>query len=378
MRLLDRYVIRNFLQAYVYCLAGFTSIWLIYDISDNISTYVEGDIGLQRVGQYYLTQLPEIFVMLFPVALLLALLFSLGRMSRANEIVSMLTAGISVVRILYPVMLAGVLTAAVSLALNYSLAPHAGAGRELLIEGNKKGRRTAIEGQIFRNRRDHRTWFIQRFQPGSNQFQNVHVLQENAQEQIITSFLAARAVYRPQTNVWDLETAKIVWYDPAGNIEREEIHPSVQITNWSETPFRLSSAHMNAESLGVRELVDYLQLNSDFPSPLLAPFKTHLYNRLAVPLTCIVVVLIAAPLGIGFSRRSVIRSVASAIVLVFSMNALAYFFLALGEGDRIAPELAAWTPIALFSVIGLFLMYSRTSAGWPRFPLFGPRRIVRG
>ena len=37
MRLLDRYVVRNFLQAYFYCIAGFLSIWLIFDISDNSS-----------------------------------------------------------------------------------------------------------------------------------------------------------------------------------------------------------------------------------------------------------------------------------------------------------------------------------------------------
>ena len=38
MRLLDRYIIRNFLQPYVYCILGFLSIWLIFDISDNSST----------------------------------------------------------------------------------------------------------------------------------------------------------------------------------------------------------------------------------------------------------------------------------------------------------------------------------------------------
>ena len=46
MRLLDRYVVRNFLQVYLYCIAGFISIWLIFDISDNISTFIDEHIGL--------------------------------------------------------------------------------------------------------------------------------------------------------------------------------------------------------------------------------------------------------------------------------------------------------------------------------------------
>ena len=119
MRLLDRYVIRNFLQAYIYCIAGFLSIWLIFDISDNISTFIDEKFGLALTVKYYATQVPEVFIILLPVALLLALLFSLGRMSRSNEIVSMLTAGVSVPRVLAPLIGIGLLTVAASFALNY-------------------------------------------------------------------------------------------------------------------------------------------------------------------------------------------------------------------------------------------------------------------
>src|SRR5205085_4741413 len=110
MKLLDRYVLRNFLQAYFYCIAGFLSIWLIFDISDNISTFIDQKFGFTLTVKYYATQVPEVFIILLPVALLLALLFSLGRMSRANEIVSMFTAGVSIPRVLAPLIAAGLLT----------------------------------------------------------------------------------------------------------------------------------------------------------------------------------------------------------------------------------------------------------------------------
>src|ERR1044072_8743080 len=93
MKLLFRYVLRQFLQAYFYCIAGFISIWFIFDISDNISTFLDERVSRSLIAKYYLTQAPQILVILLPVALLLALLFCLGRMSRSNEIVSMLTAG---------------------------------------------------------------------------------------------------------------------------------------------------------------------------------------------------------------------------------------------------------------------------------------------
>src|SRR5436853_7289266 len=125
MLLLDPYVLRNFLQVYLYCIAGFISIWLIFDVSDNISTFIDQHIGLWLVIRYYATQIPQVFIILLPVSLLLSLLFTLGRMSRANEVVSMLTAGISLPRVLVPLIVMGLLTVTASMALTYSLAPHA-------------------------------------------------------------------------------------------------------------------------------------------------------------------------------------------------------------------------------------------------------------
>jgi lipopolysaccharide export system permease protein len=377
VRLLDRYIVRNFLQVYFYCIAGFISIWLIFDISDNISTFIDERIGLLLAVRYYATQVPQVFIILLPVSLLLALLFTLGRMSRANEIVSMLTAGVSLPRVLVPLIGMGLLTVAASMALNYSLAPHAELARKAFLSEAQARPERFIEGQIFRNRTDARTWFVQNFRLGSNTFNNLQVLQQDANDNIVTNYVATRAFYRPETKTWDLENVKVVHYDQAGNITSEQIYPSLSIQHWSETPFRLGSANVRAEFLSLPELREYLRFNADFPATLLAPFRTHFQYRLALPWTCLVVVCIAAPLGIGYSRRGVLSSVAAAVVLVFSMNFLVHLFLALGEGDRVSPWVAAWTPNVLFAAIGLYLLYLRASnREAPGFHLFTARRIV--
>ena len=377
MRLLDRYVIRNFLQVYFYCIAGFISIWLIFDVSDNISSFIDNHIGLALVARYYGTQIPQVFIILLPVSLLLSLLFALGRMSRANEIVSMLTAGVSLPRVLLPLIGMGLLTVAATMALNYSLAPHAELARKTFISEAQSRPGRTIQGQIFRNRTDLRTWFVQNFLQRSNTFNNVQVLQQDPNDNIVTNYVAARAVYRPETKTWELENARVVHYDQSGNIVDEQFFPSLKIEHWSETPFRLGSANERAEFLSLPELHEYLHFNADFPATLLAPFRTHLQYRLALPWTCFVVVCIAAPLGIGYSRRGVLSSVAAAVFLVFSMNFLVHLFLALGEGYRVPAWIAAWTPNILFMAVGLYLLYLRASNREPvSFHLFTARRIV--
>ena len=363
MRLLDRYILRQFVQAYIYCIAGFISIWFIFDVSDNISNFLDQRVSRTRILEYYLTQVPQILVILLPVALLLALLFSLGRMSRSNEIVSMLTAGVSLPRILAPLLLAALLTTGVSTFLNYSLAPHAEfARKKLLEEAQSRRQQLGVLGQIFRNRTDNRTWFVQQFVPGENLFRTLHIIQQDANDNIVANYIATTAVYHPETHAWELRQLKTVYYDEAGNVTKMvQYTESLMITDWSETPYRLTSANVRAEYLSVPELREYLHFNSDFPPTLLAPFETHLAYRLALPWTCFVVALIAAPLGVGYSRRGILSSVAAAIILIFAMNFVIHLFLALGEGARISNWAAAWMPNIIFGILGLVLIYFRAT-----------------
>ena len=104
MRLLDRYVLRNFLVPFALCLFGFLAIWLVFDLSDNISDFLDAKVSSSFIAYFYVTQFPALVLLCLPVAMLLALLFSLSRMSRTNEIISMLTAGRSVTRLLMPLI----------------------------------------------------------------------------------------------------------------------------------------------------------------------------------------------------------------------------------------------------------------------------------
>src|SRR5437764_10337784 len=161
-----------------------------------------------------------------------------------------------------------------------------------------------------------------------------------------------------------MEGTKVVHYDQVGSIVNVEYYVGspLLLTDWSETAFRLRSANVRAEYLSVPELRDYLQFNSDFPATLLAPFATHLQYRIALPWTCAVVALIAGSLGIGYSRRGILSSVAAAVVLVFAMNFVMHLFLALGEGARVPTWIAAWTPNVIFGCIGVILLFYRATS----------------
>ena len=90
---------------------------------------------------------------------------------------------------------------------------------------------------------------------------------------------------------------------------------------------------MNPDYLSVPELEDYLEFNKDFPEVRLAPYRTQLHYRWALPWVCLLVVFIAAPLGIVYSRRGILGGVATAIGLFFSLVFFSSLFVALGQGQ---------------------------------------------
>jgi len=366
MRLLDRYVLQNFAIPFLYSTCGFLAIWLVFDLSDNGHDFIEAHVKLTTLAYFYLTQFPQILVICLPVGLLLALLYSLSRMSRANEIISMLTAGQSMLRVIWPLFLFGLLTACFSLALNYKLAPHSDQMRKILMDRITKGRdRTdEIDQQLFRNRQDSRTWLVQAIQKKLYTLKGVDISQQDADGNVITKWYADRAVFNPDDKSWTFTRGKQVNFDKQGNVLNEDdtwLRGSKRITGWSETVWRIVSTNDDPQDLSVQELREYLTNNGDFPEVRLAPFRTHYWYRWAVPFQCLVVIFIAAPLGIVYSRRGVLSGVASSIFIFSAMGFIEKLFLALGKGDRIPATVAAWTSDVFFALVGCYLLYLRSN-----------------
>ena len=364
MRILDRYVLKNFLVPFAYCFCGFIAIWLIVDLSQNASDFIDANASAWRVFYYYMTQVPAVIVVSLPVAMLLSLLYSLSHMSRCNEIISMLTAGQSVARIMVPLMAAGLVATAASTLFSYRLAPHAEAVKKVEFE-RLRGRRvdSVLSAQLFRNRADNRTWFVQKMRKGSNELDGVDIHVEDSNQNITRKYYARRAIYSPATGKWNLERGMTVNFDTEGNITGEDLwlEGGRTIDHWSETPWRIASSNLDPQILSVPELRDYLRFNWDFPGTLLAPYRSYLLYRWAMPWWCMIVVFIAAPLGIVFSRRGVLAGVASSIFIFFSAMFLDQLFLAMGKGSRISPGAAVWTPRIFFGIIGFFLLWLRST-----------------
>ncbi|WP_035608193.1 LptF/LptG family permease [Haloferula sp. BvORR071] len=369
---LARYVTRQFVVTFLICFAGLFVVWLVADLGDNLDDLKLSGNPLDLGLRLYRVRLPEITVMLLPYSLLLSVLYCLGKLSRSREIVAMIQTGRGLARLTLPFMIAGSLAAILCAGLNYQWAPAAVSAEKSMLREAKEGVKTVAEPNIrYRNFVKRRLWMVGAFPPDYQKgvpLSDVMVIQERVDGrdgQLDTIITAKTAAWQPMTGNWILtEPRKRVFDDaPYPHFEMDVPDPLV-VTNWEEVPTQIIRPGLPAEQLGIPDLNDWLTANPDLTRISRGGHLTQWHYRWAQPVNCLIVVLLAIPLGVVFSRRGTGGGVAMAVFLCAGMLFASNVFLNLGDAGHIRPAWAAWLSNIVFGILAIYL-FQRRLAGRP-------------
>ena len=377
--ILDQYLVRNFLAPFMLCLMAIIAIKITMDLLDHANDFLKANFTPLMVGQFYMRQIPEILVMIMDAAVLLATLYTLSAMSRRNEIISMLGAGLSLVRILLPLLVIGAAASLIVLAMNYEWAPSAQGAKETMLRladkgdgrGAQKNRREAASAYnvMFRNREEHRTWYLWRVPNNLSltgpKIDFAVIIQDDGNGNMLKTWYAKRASWFPGINKWRLYDAHII---DAAVMANPPPPPAQTIPSyeklmidepWSETPWTVLSGKINSEFLSVPELAAYLNSSVSLEEKKLWRYQTTLHARLSLPFRCFLMILLAAPLGIVTARRGVLGGVAMAVGLFVLVYFTYTIGLRMGEGGHLSPALGAWGVLGIFSIFGVVMLYMK-------------------
>ena len=362
-KILTKYIIQEFCRPLIFCLTGFIAIWLIIDLSDNGADLAGAGANFIGYFKYYLVQSPQIIVTIIPISILLSILYTLGRLSKSNEITSMQGAGKSYLKILSPILFISTYISLISLSLNYQWAPEAEAQKETILSSFKRGEEYAktkkyrINSRLYKNKLDSRTWFIGAIPSNihSGKLRNVEIYQTKDTGKIAEVYYAETAQWSKKSKDWSLINGMLISFANSSEKIRQTTFDELKLNNWRETPWKIYTDSLIPEQLGVINLIHHLERNSEKTQKTMAPFKTHLHYRWALPLSCIAIALIACPIGINNSRSNLRGSGTLALLIYFIMILLNNLFLALGQGMRISPFFGAWSTNIILVITGIFL-----------------------
>ena len=369
MRLLDRYLLRELLVPFGYCLIGFLIFWISSDVFAQLSDFQKLRLKFGEVAEYYLVRLPEMLVMVLPIAFLLALLYTLTNHARHNELTAIRAAGVSLLRLSLPYLGVGFLFSLGVFAINELWAPQSLEAADDIL--NRHQTRPASAGQRdweqklgFYNPHERRWWFVESYNTVTAEMIRPHVIwlpPDNTRREI----LAERAAC--VSGMWIFTNVHVLVYSgEAGAVPEQSEAEWLPMPVFKETPEQIKSEikinklnsfkSVRKTQLSIREILEYQRLHPGGTNKD-AMLDTKLHGRLAAPWTCLVVVLIALPFGVGTGRRNVAVGVASSILICFVYFVLLQLSLAVGTGGYVPPWIAAWSPNAFFALVGLALTW---------------------
>jgi lipopolysaccharide export system permease protein len=354
VRILDKYLLREYAWPLLYCFDAFAMLMIVIDLFGTLDDFITYHARFGTVVHYYLILFPEMFVIIMPMALLLGLLFCLANMSKSNELVAMRANGISLLRIAVPLLAIGAAATLAVFVVNELFVPHAHEKADALRAQVKgKGQPDVLQNFFFANTAERRDWYARTFDTRRPEMDTVEVHQRKANGEPDLEIYAEHA--RWIDHQWRFFNADVYDHQATPPVAHAA---ETNFPAFKESPSRLAVEGKSPDDLTTRELRRYIHTQRAANHLTgLAKYEVRLQARYAFPLVCLIVVLMGIPLGMRVSRSGPLLGVGTALTLVVVFYFLNNITLALGDGGRIPPAVAAWTTNAIFAAVGSVLLF---------------------
>lgn len=357
---ISRYLRREIIATFSLGVVVFTLVLLMGKISKLLEMIVSNGVPLGEVAYLIGTLLPGYLVLTIPMALLLAVLVTFSRMSADNELTVIRSCGISLARLVTPVLQVALPITLITLSISLYLVP--AANIEFKYQTLALAKRTiagAIREQMFRDDLPGLVIYVDQYDEASRVMRKVMIHDSRDERRPLTIF-ADHGVIIPASDKQP---------DTRILLEQGSIHASrtdgYQVVAFSQYTLTMQDARSSSPTLSdsertVSELLSILQ------QPGLEPFKrykaaTELHSRFAFPSAVIIFSLVAIPLGITRHRSGKSAGFTISIVVLLGYYLLLSFCKSIAERGVLPAGLAVWTPNLLFLACAFLLIWVRVA-----------------
>jgi lipopolysaccharide export system permease protein len=353
MRLLDRYVLVEFLKLLFLSLFAFVVIFAIVDLFEKIQDFMDGHATALVVGRYYMYKVPYVVVQVMPVALLMATFLTLGQMSKFNELTAMVTSGLSTLRIVVPLFVVGLVAVLGSFALNELVVPHATEHREEILEGEVHHRLTTRP----------------------TEYSNLSVLggggriytaklylvpEKRLHDVTVSEFKGETLVRRIDARMARWDGSEWIFEDGvertfAGSKERARTFDREPRPDLPERPADFEKNQENPEAMGYAALAEYVH-RLEHGGLRVEKYRVQLDQKIAFPFINLIVVVMGAALAARLRNPNAALGFGISVSTAFFYVGLMRAGVALGQSGTLPASAAAWFANVFFGMIAVVLL----------------------
>lgn len=356
MRTLDRYVVRQFVRIFLVCVVGVPFILIIIDLTDRLDTYLAEELTRGSILMYYVYQVPYQMLLSFPIAALLAAVFTISAMTRYFEITAAKAGGVSFYRLSAPLLWVGMGISLLALALT-EVVPAANR-RSLDALGQTVSQREGIRTSFIFRGDAGRYYFVDRLNAGRGEIDKLQVTREGAEGEEIDWFqaydaTAARATWDEDRGRWMAEEGRIRFFPERDRVVEFGFDELWQ-REFVETPQELLARPKGEEEMGYAELGRYIDA-LERSGAKTGKLQVERQLKLAFPFTCFIIVLFGVPLANSTRKGGASLSIGIALATTIVFLTLVRVAQAMGSAGVLPPLAAAWLGNGIFLLSGLAL-----------------------
>ena len=354
-QLLDIYLLRSFLYYFFLLTVGFILLFEVFTFFELLDDIAQHRTRLLEVVSYFIYFASYLFYQLAPLAALVAVLVTLGVMTKNNELVALKAGGISLYRISLPLLLAGMMLTGALVVLDDTYLPYANQ-RQDALRNQIKGRPAQTYYQprrqwIFGERS--KVYNYELFDPDHQLFGNLNVFElDSATFEIRRRVYAARAHWDNQQSVWILESGWLRDFNH-GQVSHYQPFLAYALKELNEPPTYFNREVRQSYQMTWWELKQYIgdlrQAGFD-----VARLSVQLQKKLSFPLIAPIIILLAIPFSILVGTRGAIGGLATGVGIAIVYWAASALTEAMGSVGQLPPLLAGWAPDTIFGFLGLY------------------------
>lgn len=360
MRILSRYVLREFLVPFTYCMVGFLGIYVLFELFDSFNRLIEAQPPLGMVAGFFAGYVSPYLEWLIPAALLLGTLYTMWNFCRHSEITAMRANGLGFVVIVRPLLAVAVLMGILVACINEFYAPGAAEYARDVRANRFQPPPTEIKEDVpYYNQQAGRVWRINKMSPSRpGLLEGVRLSFDRPDGSRQLDITCRKAEYLD--GMWWLFYPQYQYFDELNNpIE----NPAPKLAGLvirampalNETPRDFLLMNKAWEFYSIRDMVHYLRSHPNLSALERASKAYDIHARLAAPFSCLIITLFAIPAGVATGRQSVFKGVIIAIAMFFSFYASSIGCMVLAKNGALPALLGAWLPNVLFLGAGLAL-----------------------
>ncbi len=361
-RILDEYVLSQFIGTFFLVLCGFVLLMLVFTGFELIGDILRNHIPLSIVGAYLFNLTPSMIYSITPLGVLIATLVTFGVLNRNSEITAMKATGISLYRLVIPILLISAALASALFLFDQYYLPQANRKQEALRSAIK-GRppRTFLNpeqqwifGQQLPGKPAH-IFYYKLFDPDKNEFADLSLFEFDPNTFSLSRRVFARSVqWEPATGAWQFENGWQRDLDGATTVDFRSFQQA-SFPEITEDPSYFRKENLQSQEMNFAQLNHYIAdlRQSGFDTMRL---RVQLWHKLAYPLVTIIMAMLAIPFALAMGRRGSLTSIAVAIAVALAYWVLEGLFEAMGNVNYLPALVAAWSPDLLFGLTGGYLL----------------------